>query len=261
MMTADDLGSGERQDAGRVRGATARPAIFPMHPRFAPHVDVCVVIRDGKLEFVARDVLEAIGWEAGVYESDPSHAAPTSFTEHAKATTWSRETIADLLEPIDDRDVLRDFNRWLDARIGDLARVGFDVVERTTLYGTGQRIKPAEPDAPIERSLPEYYSVAATAKILSRDPGIGKIGRDALFEHLHKTAWIERIGTTWKPAHDLIVIGYLTRLDVKIPQHDEPYPQVCITALGIEALHKRLGGTAELILDNRSHLTLIGTES
>lgn len=257
-MTTDDLGG--TQDAGRAH-LPVRPAIFPLHPRFAAGVDVCVVIRDGQAEFVARDVLAAIGWDVGVYASEPSHATPTSFTEHAKATTWTRETIGDLLQAIQDRPIVADFTRWLDARIDTIAQIGVDVIERKALYGTAPRTTPQPPEEPVQKALPAYYSVAATARILSRDPGIGRIGRDALFEHLNKTAWIDRVGSEWRPQHDVLFIGYLTVLDVRVPQRDTAYPQICITALGIEALHRKLGGTAELILDNRSHLTLIGSDS
>jgi len=55
----------------------------------------------------------------------------------------------------------------------------------------------------------------------------------------------------------MVLIGYLVVVDNRVPGRQDLYPQICITPLGIQALHQRLGGVAELNL-TRQHLTLIG---
>ena len=237
---------------------TVKPAIMPLHPRFRAFVDVCAVIEAGQVTFVARDVLEAIGHDLGDYASDHSHDAPTSFVDHATARTWSRTTIGQILLAVDDLDPARAFLRWLDDQIETLEVIGLDAMERKTRFGVGHRpaAAAAEPEAAAP-TIPEYYSVAAAARVLSRDPGIGVIGRDALFEQLNKLAWVDRRGDTWKPNRDLVVIGYLLTQSVQVPSRPDSYPQVLITPFGIEALHKRLGGTADLVLHKSDHLTLI----
>ncbi|WP_166790637.1 MULTISPECIES: phage antirepressor KilAC domain-containing protein [unclassified Cryobacterium] len=233
-----------------------------MHPRFFTgihHVDVCATIADGRLEFVARDVLAAVDQDLGDYAGDCSHEPPIVYAEHATARTWSRATIGSILATIADRPNVAAFLYWLDERIDILDGLGLDSMERQTRFGGGHQVaKPAigEPAAVV---LPEHYSVGAVGRILSRDPGIGSIGRVKLFEQMNKLAWVTRVGNTWKPTPDLVRFGYLLEQKVAVPGQHDAYPQVLVTPAGIEALHKRLGGTADLNIEPSDHLTLIGT--
>lgn len=239
-----------------------KPAIFPLYPRGYGQLDVCAVIRGGAVEFVARDVLHAVGMDLGEYGTDRSHDAPTSYLEHATARTWSRTTIALILDPlylVTHNELIPEFLRWLDEHIDNLEQLGLDTMERKALFGSTHRptVEPPTEQTPSVALLPQFYSVTAAARILSRDPGIGKIGRDGLFDQMHKLAWVVRAGDTWKPARDLVIIGYLLTQHVKVPTRPEAYPQLLITPFGIEALHTRLGGTATLTLAPSDHLTLI----
>lgn len=246
-------------DAGPAGDEPGRPAILPLHPRFEGHTDVCVIIADGAVEIVARDVLEALGYDLGEWAADPSHEKPTSFIQHAAARTWSRATIAEIFSSVVDDERPAMFFRWLDARLGELNQYGLRALEERTLYGTRDPRAAAAPDVDdAQRKVPEFFSVAAAARILDRDPAIS-IGRQALFEHLHKVAWISREGRAWVPAEGIPALGLLARQDVNVPQfsRDEPYPQVVITAAGLRALHQRLGGVADLDFTKPTHLALV----
>jgi hypothetical protein len=241
----------------------SRAAVVPL--RWNRHgVDVCAVIDDTGLSFVARDVLEALGHDTSVLQNSPAHAwaaehaAPTQ-RDHAAGARWTRQQLHDILgRDTADADTA-DFLAWIGEQVEEFHRIGLDNLARITLDGP-RPARPAppadtEPAAQPEPTPAEHYSVAATAKILDRDPAIS-IGRDALFDLLHKWGWIEKRADVWTPNRDVVFLGYLTTVENRIPNSSTLYPQVCITPVGIAALHQRLGGIAELNL-SRSHLTLI----
>lgn len=244
-------------DTGLSTSPVDRPAIMPLHPRFAEGIDVCAVIRKGAVEFVARDVFLACGLELDAdLTADRGHEAPLSFTEHAKARTWSRDLVGDILTAVNHLDVVREFLFWLDNHIGELNILGLATHERRVLYGNGHRPTDVLPKI-VKAAPPAYYSVSAAAKVLSRDQGIGKIGRDALFMKMQALGWTNRTGTIWSPAPELFALGYFAVQKVAVLAKDQPYPQILITPLGIEALHTRLGGTTTLQFHPADHLTLI----
>lgn len=99
------------------------------------------------------------------------------------------------------------------------------------------------------------FAVADAAKILSRDPAI-KLGRDRLFTLLREWGWAFRQGVDGKHRayQKAIDPGWLS----EIPQsHYHPRtgelvldpPQVRVTVKGLQALHKKLGGVAQLRID------------
>ncbi|MCW2950723.1 MAG: hypothetical protein JWN41_1736 [Thermoleophilia bacterium] len=244
-------------DTGLSTSPVGRPAIMPLHPRFAEGIDVCAVLRSGAVEFVARDVFIACGLELDAdLTADRGHEAPLSFTEHATARTWSRALIGDILTAVNHLDVVREFLFWLDNHITELNILGLATHERRVLYGNGHRPTDVLPKA-VKAAPPAFYSVAAAARILSRDPGIGKIGRDTLFMKMQDRGWINRTNTTWEPAPESFALGYFAIQKVAVLAKDQAYPQILITPLGIEALHKRLGGTTTLQFQPADHLTLI----
>lgn len=101
------------------------------------------------------------------------------------------------------------------------------------------------------------YSVAAAAKVLSRDPGI-EIGRDRLFRHMAGLGWIFR--TPGKRAHweayqdKAIRTGRLVHklgggfINEKTGEWEQATPTVRITPKGLHELHVSLGGIGQLEL-------------
>lgn len=102
------------------------------------------------------------------------------------------------------------------------------------------------------------YSVAAAAKVLSRDPAI-EIGRDRLFKHMHKIGWIFR--TTGRRAHweayqdKAINTGRLVHklgggfINEKTGEWEQAQPTIRVTPKGLHELHKSLGGTTTRALE------------
>lgn len=240
------------------RETPSRPAIIPL--RWDNHgIDICAVLDGESVTFVARDVLEALGYSTDSLQASPAHpwaqeAAASTLRDHAAGARWSRQQIHDVLGHSDD-PLTTEFLTWIGDQVTEFHKVGVDNLTRITIDGPRPRSpKPAPPTT--DGQVAEHYSVLAAANILDRDPAIS-IGRDSLFELLHKWGWAEKHGDVWKPSRDMVFIGYLTVVDARVPGKQDLYPQICITPLGITALHQRLGGVADLSL-NRQHLTLIG---
>lgn len=100
------------------------------------------------------------------------------------------------------------------------------------------------------------FSVADAAKILSRDPAIS-IGRDRLFEALAEMRWLYRqqADGRWRAYQSQVNLGRLSEL----PQQYEnkrtgqlalAAPQVRISVKGLTDLHRRLGGTEPLAIED-----------
>ncbi|WP_328632078.1 phage antirepressor KilAC domain-containing protein [Streptomyces sp. NBC_00356] len=98
------------------------------------------------------------------------------------------------------------------------------------------------------------FAVADAAKILSRDPSI-KTGRNRLFGMLHELGWayVQNADHRYRANQYAIERRWLSEL----PQsHYHPRtgelvldaPQLRVTVKGLNELHKRLGGTAQLSL-------------
>lgn len=237
---------------------SSRPAIVPL--RWDNHgIDVCAVLEADTVSFVARDVLEALGHSTDSLQASPAHpwaeehAAPT-LRDHAAGARWTRQQIHDVLGHATDA-LTAEFLAWLGEQITEIQKVGVENLTRITLEGPRPRSPKPSHDTAAEQTA-EHYSVLAAANILDRDPAI-TIGRDSLFELLHKWGWAQKQADVWKPSRDMVFMGYLTVVEARVPGQHELYPQICITPLGIQALHQRLGGVAALNL-NRQHLTLIG---
>lgn len=105
------------------------------------------------------------------------------------------------------------------------------------------------------------WCVADTAKILSRDPAI-TTGRGRLFTTLASWGWIYRAQGDghWRPYQTAVDTGRL----MEMPQsHYHPRrgelvldpPQVRITPKGLAEIHRRLGGTAPLAVQEQLALT------
>ncbi|WP_239003985.1 phage antirepressor [Nocardia panacis] len=93
------------------------------------------------------------------------------------------------------------------------------------------------------------YSVADAAKVLSRDSNIS-IGRDRLFRFMQGEGWVFRDASTdaWKAYQTQVDTGRLVEklghpyLHEPSGERRLPAPTIRITAKGLAALHRRLGG-------------------
>ena len=96
------------------------------------------------------------------------------------------------------------------------------------------------------------YSVAAAAKVLSRDPNI-EIGRDRLFSHMKNLGWIFKTSgkrAHWEAYQDKgIKTGRLVHklgggfINEKTGDWEQASPTVRITPKGLHELHVSLGGS------------------
>lgn len=96
------------------------------------------------------------------------------------------------------------------------------------------------------------YSVAAAAKVLSRDPNI-EIGRDRLFAHMKNLGWIFKTPgkrAHWESYQDKgIKTGRLVHklgggfINEKTGEWEQASPTVRITPKGLHELHVSLGGS------------------
>jgi len=98
------------------------------------------------------------------------------------------------------------------------------------------------------------YAVDEAAKVLSRDPAIST-GRNRLFETMREQGWIYRSGhrQQWHAYQSQIECGRLAQkmasgpfLNHRTGELELPAPTIRITAKGLSALHRILGGTADL---------------
>lgn len=117
------------------------------------------------------------------------------------------------------------------------------------------RIRELEPAASAWSSLVQAtgdFAVGDAAKMLSRDPAIS-IGQNTLFRWLGKHGWLYRRGDEWHPYQERIDAGQLT-LKTNRPYWDSkrgvdvlPAPTVRVTAKGLQALYRALGGPAPMV--------------
>lgn len=170
----------------------------------------------------------------------------------------------------------REFRRWVTAEV-------IPSIRKTGAYGTpvmtGKELMAAaliEADATIqelEKKNTELapkahswdhlaapggdYSVAAAAKVLSRDPNI-QLGRNQLFAQMRELGWIFR--TQGKRAHweayqgKGINTGRLAHklsspfFNERTEEWEQPAPTIRVTPKGLHELHQRLGGSTQLEL-------------
>jgi hypothetical protein len=102
------------------------------------------------------------------------------------------------------------------------------------------------------------YSVARAASILSRDPAL-QYGQTSLFETMRRAlGWIHRHPDgAWRPSDEAVKAGWLFVQPRSIPGPRASYPQVRVTEAGLTELHTRLGGLANLNLDDQTAVPLM----
>lgn len=192
------------------------------------HLDVCAVLEDHRIRWVARDVLEAATGDAGDFADDPGH---TPAAQHLFAASYEYDTIRAFVPDTDDGRALLAF---LAARENAIATLGYGNVVR---YATS----PAYYDGPL-------YAIARAAEILDADPSIS-IGAQLLFQWLLEAEWIHRRGGEYAPGELSVVAGRLAVVPRRIPTQANAYPQVVLTDSGLAELHRLLGGTDPSVLN------------
>lgn len=229
-----------------------RPAIA--YFRWPHHGDLRAVIEraDGPL-FFAEDVCELLElevpeargfWGGIVFEYPGRLSRVEGFDDDALEHIW-------LYTAEDLRFVAENFPTYMSI---DFLRWFGELLSLLNPDGTY-----LEPPAPIEEDAGPTFSIARAARVLSRDPRT-HIGRDALFEFMRRDlGWITRDIDIWAPTLDAIGAGVLLRerLELRPGQPRQVYAQIRVTAEGIAALHRALGGTTTLQLDVTPHPTLL----
>jgi len=192
------------------------------------HVDVCAVLENHQVRWIARDVLEAATGDAGDFAHDPGH---TPAAQHLTAAAYSLDTIRAL---VPHQGVGAELLRFLADRETAIAAFGHMNLAR---YAS----EPAHYDGPV-------YAIATAARILDADPAIS-IGAGLLFQWLLDAEWIYRSGDQYKPADLSVTAGRLVVVPRRIPTQRDAYPQVVLTASGLAELHALLGGTDAAVLE------------
>jgi DNA-damage-inducible protein D len=130
----------------------------------------------------------------------------------------------------------------------DMARYWFEAEERAELAEA--KIAEIEPAARSWTQLADSagdFSVREAAQILDRDPSI-ETGQKRLFATLHQIGWVDKSGLPYQRQVDL------GRLAVKAGSYQRPEGervptrQTRVTVKGLHELHKRLGGSGDLLL-------------
>lgn len=227
-----------------------RPAILP-YRWLAHRKEVCVLIQNGQIRFIARDVLEAIDQPLGPFDRQPDRHQP--YAERAAfCVSWDRDQVNTALSALKDLPLVQEFHRWLDQitnLVNSYLRPQLEAsrsaapVLRHVIAPEGVHVDPAGPTT----SVPGSLSVADSAVVLSRDPAITLRTRD-LHALLLEYGWVRKPAGEYLPADDMITLGYLAVVLRKISNSFTPYRQVCITPEGLQEIHKRLGGTAAIDL-------------
>lgn len=126
-------------------------------------------------------------------------------------------------------------------------------VDETTSAIAAHAIRRRQPDAipeptPIVDRRAETFSIVAAAQLLRRDPAI-HVGRETLLDLLKDMAWVHFENGSNVPTSTAIAAGHLVRNEVWLPSDRPAYNRIRITRDGLTTLHKRLGGVAELQLE------------
>lgn len=206
---------------------------------WATGIDVCSVVTPTSLRWVARDVLEAAGYPHQ-FGGEPTHT--DGLAEHAKATTWTPEFIAELLS-INLTDRFTGLARWIKAQSDSITAAGLDNWAR---LATPTHLE-TDPETGLLISSPLLFTVSDAARILDNDPAI-ETGQTRLFDFMLRAGWLVRKGKNYRPTPEPIRFEWLTTVRRHIATSDEPYPQVLVTIGGLRKLHERMGGEAPLNL-------------
>jgi len=216
-------------------------------------VDVCALVTATEVRWIMRDVALALFADARDFAGEPGHKSEL-LRDHGTATSWSTSTASHWLnankqEAGSEAVVLM---QWLVDQEAHLERQGLAEVVR---LASPRNIPVTATGHPAR----ELYTVAQAAEILDRDPAI-MTGQNRLFDTMLRSGWTIRTGDSHRPSAEAVRLGYLEVTNRNIPVLDSPYPQLLVTVDGIRALHKRLGGQAEIRFTTTAPTALMETK-
>ncbi|WP_040281673.1 phage antirepressor KilAC domain-containing protein [Tessaracoccus massiliensis] len=239
---------------------------------------VRVVTIDGEPWFVLNDLAKVLGLtrsasqikdrlDGGVRQTYPLPTA--GGTQH---TTIVSE--AGMYEVVirSDKPEAATFRRWITTEVlPSIRKTGsYGVARELTRRELALMVVEAEDALELERqkvaelepSARAWAHMAATdgdmsvdhaAKVLARDPQIS-MGRNRLFDYMHTIGWTFRQGprNAWHAYQAQIDAGRLAHklsgpfLNHRTGDYEIPAPTLRITAKGLSALHRKLGGISDL---------------
>lgn len=140
------------------------------------------------------------------------------------------------------------FKALADARQDILA-----FIDSTTASIAAHTIRRHQPDSipeptPIVDRRAETFSIVAAAQLLRRDPAI-QVGRETLLALLKDMSWVRFEDGSNVPTSTALAAGHLVRNELWTITERPAYNRIRITRDGLTALHERLGGVAELQLE------------
>lgn len=230
--------------------------------QFAPaNIDVRLAITEGGgAVFFAEDICRALGLEIDASRYHTPDGMPVIRRIYPGHPTFGFDLVDNDSDPIpvyttDEVQALaggvwytfaKDFITWVDTILTGL---GVPTVADTDLQ------QPEPPASSCDTSA-QTFSIALASKYLSRDPQIN-LGRDILFQTMRSFGWLTRELEVWIPTEAQLTAGTLVRDRTRSRRHREAYPQVRVTAAGMRALHRSLGGIAPLNLEDDTQLSLV----
>jgi hypothetical protein len=214
--------------------------------------DVVAVITQSRIQWIARDVLDAVEVDQDTFRNQPDQTRPLP-ERAARCSLWSRDAINVLLEDYHADPLVQEFLAWIDDEERRMERAGLAALERGNNPRVEPRrviapadVEPVQPSRPTAR-IPESFSVSDSAVILSRDPAI-KLRPTDLRTKLLDYGWMRKPAGEYIPNDDQVQLGYLAVVLRKVRARETPYPQVQLTPDGLQEIHKRLGGVSAIDL-------------
>ena len=225
-----------------------RPRTIPF--RWDGHgIDIRAHITDtGQVLFFAADVCRAIeltpDLEAGLWADDIVERWPVRTTTVQGLVDNTGQAV-DVCTADAVRHLVADHPNYM---TGDFLTWFDELLEQfdTATIETALEVHlPASETLPIAGGI--TYSIAAAAKILTRDP-ILRVGQTALFETLRGFGWIDRVAGWWRAGPIPVRNGWCVVQPRRVPGHRDLYPQIRLTRAGLTELHRLMGGIADIDL-------------
>jgi len=254
---------------------------------------VRTIVLDGEPWFVGADVADALGFSRArdavrMVEDEDKAAHSVRTPGGTQQATVINESGLYTLILRSNRPEAKAFKRWVTNDVLPQIRMTgrYEPVPQLPqtyaqalreLASTVERAEQAERDvqalAPAAAAWDHLasadgdWSVADAAKILSRDPNI-KTGQNRLFTLLYEWGWIYRAGDRHWRANQAKAVD-TQRLSVMPASHYHPRtgqlvqdpPQIRVLPKGLVEMHRRLGGSAPLAVQQQLEIGSLGAAS